>query len=470
LSFEATLLLAAGCASASTSPPISLANPQPSAAPPQMFGPGTGVLTISLAIPRAATKSKIRRRTPKFISPATSSVTVGVDGGGASPAVATCSSGTCTVTLDLALGTHTLAIRLWDAPNGGGQELASYTAGSCNVVSGNANTCSITMYGFASSLEMTTISPNVSGSQSAGFTFLTASPVPFTIDALDADGYEILGPGAITPSVSTAGSGISIATPAPSASPIYSITDQNPATQTIVLSSTPAPNSDGSPLTTGVSVRGETCAQNAISGQGVPLGSVATFAVLAATTVTNAGPTVVSGNLGVSPGTAITGFGPGIVENGSMYPGGPVAAQAQNDLALAYNNATGRSGAVPVAAELGGLTLTPGVYRAPTSEALTGNVTLDGQNDPNSVFIITIGTSFGVAANSSVTLVNGTDPCNVFWTVGTSATIAANAMMAGTFLVNTTVTLADGVAVHGRVLAETGAVTLTNNAITDTRP
>jgi len=467
----ATLLLAAGCASGAATPGAgALAVLRPTAAPTQMFGPGTGVLVVSFTIPHGVAASQARVRKPQYISPATSSVTVGVDGGSVAAAVATCASSSCTVTLDLALGSHTLAFRLYDAPNGGGNELASNTAGVCVVTSGTANTCPIVMYGRASSLQMTTTSPNVSGSQSAGFTFLSAAAVPFTIDALDADGYQILGAGAITPSVSTTGTGITIATPAPSASPIYAITDLNPATQTIALSSTPAPNSDGTALSTNVSLAGETCAQNAITGQGVPLGTAATFAILAGTTVTNVGPSVVTGNLGVSPGSAVTGFGPGVVVNGSIHAGDAVALQAQIDLATAYGNAAGRTGGIPETGDLGGLTLSPGVYSALTSLALTGNVTLDGQNNPNSVFVIQIGTSFGIAANSTVTLINEADPCNVFWTVGTSATIAANTMFAGSLLAQTTVTLAAGVSVHGRVLAEGGAVTLSDNAITVTRP
>lgn len=470
----ASLLAASGCSSGATSlQPASatqVARARPSLAPAQAFGPGTAVVKITLKIPRGKTLAKARRRKPQFISPATNSVTVGVDGAGVTAAVATCASGTCTVTLDLALGSHTLAFRLWDAPNGGGNELAADTASVCNVAVGNANTCTVTMYGTAASLQMTTTSANVTGSQAAGFTFLTAAAVPFTIDALDADGFEILGVGAVTPSVSTSGSGITIATPAPSASPVYNITDVNPATQTLVLSSTPAPIGEGTALSTNVSLAGETCAQNAVSpALGVPLGTAATFAVLGATTVTNAGNSVVSGDVGVSPNTAITGFPPGTVTNGSLHPGDPVASQAQVDLLAAYINAIGRTPTSPAAADLGGLTLTPGVYSALTSLALTGTVTLDGQNDPNSVFIFQIGTSFGVAGDSVVTLINKADACNVFWTVGTSATIAANAMFAGTVLAHTTITLAAGVSVHGRMLAQTGAVTLSDNAITDTR-
>ncbi len=471
----AALLCAAGCASGATSPEIAtLARVRPSLPPTQLYGIGTGLLTVSLKIPRKTARiksaSKAQRRTPQYISAATSSVTVGVDGAGPAAAVATCASSACTVTLDLPVGSHTLAFRLWDAPSGGGNELASNTAGACNVALGNANTCTITMYGNAAALQMTTASTSVTGTQTAGFTFLGTAAVPFTIDALDADGYEILGPGAVTPSVSTSGTGITIATPAPNASPVYLVTDLNPATQSIALSSTPAPLSDGSALSTNVSVAGETCAQNAITGQGVPLGTSATYAVLASTTVTNAGASVITGNLGVSPGTAVTGFGPGVVVNGSIHAGDPAAAQAKIDLATAYGNATGRTGGIPVAAELAGLTLTPGVYSAGTSEALTGNVTLDGQNNAESVFIIQIGTSFVVAGGSTVTLTNKADACNVFWAVGTSATIAANAMFAGTLMANTSVTLAAGASVHGRMMTQSGAVTLADNAVTVTRP
>ena len=128
-------------------------------------------------------------------------------------------------------------------------------------------------------------------------------------------------------------------------------------------------------------------------------------------------------------------------------------------------------GATPLAAaDLAGLTLTPGVYSALTSEGLTGIVTLDGQNDPNSVFIIQIGTSFIVAGNSTVTLINKADACNVFWTIGTSMTIAADAAFAGTVMANTSVTLAAGASVHGRVMTQGGAVTLSDNAVTVTRP
>lgn len=471
LTAAAALLLAAGCGSDSTS--SNVANTllkMPASAP--SFAPGTGVLTVSFKIPSVATMPKTGGRAPRYISHSTSSVTVGVDGASVAPAVSTCTGGTCTVTLNLTLGSHTLAFRLWDLPNGGGNELASNTAAACSVTIGAANTCSIIMYGRATSLQMTTTSANVSGSQATGFTYLSSSSTPFTIDALDADSNEILGVGAITPTVSTTGSEISIATPAPSASPVYNITDTNPAPQTISISATPAPNSDGSALSTNVSITGSSCAQNAITGQGVPLGSDATFAVLAASTVTNSGLTVVTGNLGLSPGTSVTGFPPGtVVGDGATDVADADAAQAQLDLTTAYNNAAGQAPTTVLTAiaDIGGSVMTPGVYHAPSSLAITGNVTLDGQNDPNSVFIFQMASTLVTAGSSTVTLINGADACNIFWQVGSSATIGTNSTFNGTILAQASITLGTGATVHGRVLARNAAVTLLSNTITKPR-
>ena len=462
------LLVAAGCASDPTSSSVvNTLLKTPASAP--SFEPDTGVLTVSFKIPSVATTPKAGRRTPRYISPSTNSVTVGVDGATVSPAASTCTSGTCTLTLHLMLGSHTLAFRLWDEPNGGGNELASNTAASCQVTIGASNTCSIIMYGSAASLQMTTTSANVSGSQAAGFTYLSSSSTPFTIDALDADGNEILGVGAITPTVSTTGSEIIIATPAPSASPVYTITDTNPAPQTLAISVTPAPNSDGSALSTNVSIVGGTCAQNAIRGQGVPLGSDATFAILAST-VTNAGPTIVTGDLGVSPGTAVTGFGSGTVVVGAIHAGDPTAAQAQLDLIAAYNNAAGRANPAAVPADIGGMVIPPGLYKPPISLAITGNVTLDGQNDPNSVFIFQMASTLTTEVNSTVTLINQADACNIFWQVGSSATIGTASIFSGTILAQTSISLGTGATVHGRMLAQTGAVTLLSNTVTKPRP
>ncbi len=212
------------------------------------------------------------------------------------------------------------------------------------------------------------------------------------------------------------------------------------------------------------------CAQNAITGQGVPLGSDATFAVLAASTVTNSGPTIVTGDLGVSPGTAVTGFPPGTVTGGAIHAGDPTAAQAQLDLTTAYNNAAGRVNPTAVPADIGGTVITPGFYRAPVSLAITGNVTLDGQNDPNSVFIFQIASTLTTSVNSTVTLINRANACNIFWQVGSSATLNTASIFNGNILAQASISLGTGATVNGRVLARTGAVTLLSNIVTKTGP
>jgi hypothetical protein len=194
------------------------------------------------------------------------------------------------------------------------------------------------------------------------------------------------------------------------------------------------------------------------------LHSVASFGVLAGSTVTNAGLTVVNGDLGVSPGTSITGFGPGIV-NGNMYPGGPVAAQAQADLAKAYNDVVGRKGAKALPADIGGMTITPGLYKAPVTLGISGTVTLDGKNRRNGLFIFQIPSTLTTAVNSAVTLTNKANACNVFWQVGSSATLNTASNFTGTMMAAASVSLGTGSSVTGRVLAESGAVTLLDNAI-----
>jgi hypothetical protein len=219
-----------------------------------------------------------------------------------------------------------------------------------------------------------------------------------------------------------------------------------------------------------------TCSQNASSGQGVPLGTDATFAVLAGSTVTNSGLTVVTGDLGVSPGTAITGFtgiapgGPGVVVGGSIHSADPVAAQAQLDLTNAYNNAAGRANPIGIPADIGGLVIPPGVYKAPVSLMITGTVTLDGQNNPNSVFIFQMASTLTTSVNSSVLLINMANPCNVFWQVGSSATLNATSVFNGNILALASISLGTGAVVNGRTLARNGAVTMLSNIVTKTGP
>ncbi len=200
----------------------------------------------------------------------------------------------------------------------------------------------------------------------------------------------------------------------------------------------------------------------------VGLGTAAPFAVLAGTpAVTSSGPTTISGDLGISPAAAVTGFPPGTV-NGTIHAADAVALQAKSDLAIAYNDAAGRTPATTVAGgTLGGKTLVAGVYSAGGSTlGLTGTLTLDGQNDPNAVWIFQATSDLVTASSSTVRFINGASACNVFWQVTSSATLGSGSTFAGTILALTSITLDSGVTLNGRALARNGEVTLIDDTIT----
>ncbi|WP_110241069.1 ice-binding family protein [Nocardioides gilvus] len=195
----------------------------------------------------------------------------------------------------------------------------------------------------------------------------------------------------------------------------------------------------------------------------IDLGTVASFSVMGASTVTNTGPSSLSGDLGLSPGSSITGFPPGKF-GGTRHISDAVANTAQDDLTTAYNDAAGRSTTKAVTADLAGQTLTSGVHTAPTLN-LTGALTLDAKGDPDAVFIFQAASTLITASASSVTLINGASACNVFWQVGSSATLGTSTDFIGTIMALTSVTLNNDADVRGRVLARNGAVTLNNNEI-----
>jgi hypothetical protein len=198
----------------------------------------------------------------------------------------------------------------------------------------------------------------------------------------------------------------------------------------------------------------------------VALGSASTFAVLGASTVTSTGATTVNGNLGLSPGTAVTGFPPGAV-NGTLHVADAAAAQAQADLTAAYNDAATRTGAITVAGNIGGQTLTPGVYSSSSSLAISsGDLTLDAQGNANAVFIFQMGSTLTTISGHNVILSGGAQAANVFWQVGSSATLGTGSVFKGNILALASITVTTGATVEGRLLARTAAVTLDSNTIT----
>ena len=195
----------------------------------------------------------------------------------------------------------------------------------------------------------------------------------------------------------------------------------------------------------------------------VTLGTTANFGVLAGSTVTSTGPTVVVGNLGVSPGSAVTGFPPGTVAGGTHVGSDPVAIQAQTDLTAAYLDASGRPPGTSEAGNIGGLTLAPGVYTSSSSLQITGNLTLSGAG----VYIFQMASTLTTASGSQVILAGGATAGNVFWQVGSSATLGTGSVFNGTILAQASITLTTGAVLNGRALARTGAVTLDTNTVTN---
>src|SRR5690242_14796924 len=215
------------------------------------------------------------------------------------------------------------------------------------------------------------------------------------------------------------------------------------------------------------------CAYPLSSQAAVVLGSAGGFAVLAGSTSTNTGASIVDGgNVGVSPGTALTGFLPGVLQAPfTMHSGDASALQAQADLTTAYNAAAGLAVTQDLTGvNLGGLTLLPGVYKFSSSAQLTGALVLNANNDPNAQFVFQIGSTLTTAAGSSVVTINSvaTPACIVFWQVGSSATLGAATAFQGHILALASITVGAGASIlPGSALARNGAVTLDTDHVVD---
>jgi hypothetical protein len=203
----------------------------------------------------------------------------------------------------------------------------------------------------------------------------------------------------------------------------------------------------------------------------VDLGLAESFAVLAGSGITNTGATTASGSAGADFGSSPTGTFTGNVQvttTGTKYTAVDAAVTAAKvDLTTAYNDAAGRTPATTVTADLGGQTLTTGVYKSASSLAVTGTLTLDAENDPDAVFIFQAGSTLTSASSARIALVNGADACNVFWQVGSSATFGTDTVFVGHVLALTSITANTRATFEGQLLAQNGAVTLDTNTITN---
>jgi len=207
----------------------------------------------------------------------------------------------------------------------------------------------------------------------------------------------------------------------------------------------------------------QTVAQPAVSmGVDAP-----TLAILAGSSITNTGATIITGNIGLSPGTSIGGFPPGII-NGTQHINDNIATQAKLDLTAAYNDAAGRTSTeiVTLSGNIGGLTLTPGLYKSTSSLAVSsGDLTFDAKGDANAVFIIQIASSLTATSGRQVILSGGALASNIFWQVGSSATFGTTSVFKGTIMAMQSITFDTGASLDGKALARTGGVTLEGNTI-----
>ena len=220
----------------------------------------------------------------------------------------------------------------------------------------------------------------------------------------------------------------------------------------------PAP----SPVTPPIVIAVQTTIQST-----VPLAGAANFGVLAGSGVTNTGATNVTGDLGLSPGSSVGGFPPGILV-GTQHINDVIANQAKLDLTAAYNDAAGRTSTdiVTLSGNIGGLTLTPGLYKSTSSLAISsGDVTFDARGNANAIFIIQIASTLTTTSGRKVILAGGALASNIFWQVGSSATFGTTSVFKGTVLAMQSISFNTGATLDGRALARTAAVTMAGNTI-----
>jgi hypothetical protein len=199
----------------------------------------------------------------------------------------------------------------------------------------------------------------------------------------------------------------------------------------------------------------------------VTLSGASNFAILAGSGVTSTGATIITGDLGLSPGTSVGGFPPGIL-NGTLHINDGTVNQAKLDLTAAYNDAAGRTSTdkVTLAGNIGGLTLTPGLYKSTSSLAISsGDVTFDAKGNANAVFIIQIASAFTTTSGRKVILAGGALASHIFWQVGSSATIGTTSVLKGNLLVMQSISFATGATLDGLALTQNGAITLDGNTV-----
>ncbi len=194
----------------------------------------------------------------------------------------------------------------------------------------------------------------------------------------------------------------------------------------------------------------------------VDMGSASSFGILASSAITNNGSVSIDGDIGISPNTAssITGFPPGFY-TGTMYAGDGVSLQARNDAVAAYNGLAGMAVSQDLTGQdLGGLTLTSGVYKFSSSAQITGGLTLDAQNDPEAYFVFQIGSTLTTASTAGVIILNAPATfSNVYWQVGSSATLGIGTTFVGSILADQSISFGGGT-LYGAAIALNGAVTI----------